>query len=75
MKEKRKRSICKAISWRLTATVTTFIVTYAITGKLSFAISISSIEVGAKMALYYFHERVWDKSKFGRIEKGPEYQI
>jgi len=32
------------------------------------AISIGSIEVVTKMILYYFHERVWNASDFGRIK-------
>ena len=74
MKEKRKRSIVKAISWRVTGTLDTFVVSYIITGKVTVAISIGIIEVFTKMILYYFHERTWNKIKFGR-EAPPEYHI
>lgn len=74
MKEKRKRSIVKAISWRITGTLDTFVVSYIITGKVTIALSISGVEVFTKMLLYYFHERTWNKIKFGR-EMPPEYHI
>ncbi|MCG8701635.1 MAG: DUF2061 domain-containing protein, partial [Bacteroidales bacterium] len=61
--------------WRVTGTLDTFLVSYLITGKIKFALSISLVEVITKMTLYYFHERVWNKIKFGREMKKPEYQI
>ena len=60
------RSIYKTISWRILATTDTFIISYFITGFISWAISIASIEVFTKMGLYYYHERAWHKIKFKR---------
>ena len=40
------------------------------------AASIGSIEVITKMILYYFHERVWNKLKFGIVKPtANDYQI
>lgn len=69
MIEKRYRSILKAISWRLTGTIDTFIISFLVTGKLKFALSISVIEVFTKITLYYFHERVWNKIETGRTAR------
>ena len=76
MHEKPYRSVVKAISWRTVGTLDTMIVSYFITGSLVMAASIGSIEVVTKMALYYFHERAWNKLSFGKV-KAPEndYQI
>ena len=76
MHEKPYRSVVKAISWRTVGTIDTIIVSYFITGNLVMAASIGSIEVITKMALYYFHERAWNKLSFGKV-KAPEndYQI
>ncbi|MDD3055986.1 MAG: DUF2061 domain-containing protein [Aliarcobacter sp.] len=76
MHEKPYRSVVKAISWRTVGTIDTMIVSYFITGNLIMAASIGSIEVVTKMALYYFHERAWNKLSFGKV-KPPEtdYQI
>lgn len=73
--EHRYRSFLKAISWRITGSIDTFIISYLLTGKATVAISISGVEVFTKTILYYFHERVWDKMKVGRKEYKPEYEI
>lgn len=76
MHEKPYRSIVKAISWRTVGTIDTIIVSYFITGNLVMAASIGSIEVVTKMALYYFHERAWNKLSFGRVKPpATDYQI
>ena len=76
MHEKPYRSVAKTISWRTVGTLDTIIISYFITGNLVMAASIGSIEVVTKMALYYFHERAWNKLSFGKV-KPPEtdYQI
>jgi uncharacterized membrane protein len=60
------RSFIKAITWRLTGTIDTFVLTFIITKKLKFALAISTTEVFTKIFLYYVHERVWNKIKWGR---------
>ena len=76
MHEKPYRSVVKAISWRTVGTIDTIVVSYFITGNLVMAASIGSIEVITKMALYYFHERAWNKLSFGRVKEVPnDYQI
>lgn len=76
MKEKRYRSIIKTISWRVTGTIDTFLVSYLVTGKIGIAASISVVEVFTKLLLYYLHERIWNKLKIGKEKvPGPEYQI
>ena len=76
MHEKPYRSIVKAISWRTVGTIDTIVVSYFITGNLVMAASIGSIEVITKMALYYFHERAWNRLKFGTVKQVEnDYQI
>ena len=76
MHEKPYRSVVKAISWRTVGTIDTIVVSYFITGNLVMAASIGSIEVITKMALYYFHERAWNKLSFGKVKEIPnDYQI
>lgn len=70
--EKKSRSIVKTISWRVWATLTTMALVYAFTGKLGMAASIGLIEVSLKMLLYYYHERAWNKIKYGKIEVKPK---
>jgi uncharacterized membrane protein len=64
------------MSWRTIGTIDTILISYLITGKPGLAFSIGGIEVFTKMALYYFHERTWNRINFGRIKKSdPDYQI
>jgi len=66
--ETKKRSILKALSWRTLATITTAIIVFVFTGEVALAITVGFLEVFAKMALYFFHERLWQKISFGRKE-------
>ncbi len=74
MAEKARRSIAKTVSWRTVGTLDTIIISYFITGNLTMAASIGSIELFTKMALYYFHERAWNKISFGKVQE-PDYHI
>ncbi len=65
--EKPFRSIMKSISWRVVGTIDTVLISWLITGALSVAFSIGSIELVSKMVLYFFHERIWNTIKWGRI--------
>jgi uncharacterized membrane protein len=65
--EKKQRSLPKTVSWRLTATGTTTLLVYLMTGKASFALSVGALEMPAKSALYCGHERAWNKIKWGKL--------
>jgi len=66
--ETRARSLLKTISWRTWATITTALLVLAFTGRFELAIAIGSLEVVAKLILYFFHERAWAKLKWGKRE-------
>ena len=67
----RMRSLMKAVSWRLVGSLDTFILTMLVTGKLRYAVSIAGVEALTKIALYYVHERVWRRVRWGRLEQAP----
>ena len=74
--ERRVRSIAKAVSWRLTGTLDTVVVSLLITGSLKVSVSIGFLELFTKMTLYYLHERLWNRLAFGRQElPAPDYEI
>lgn len=75
MHEQKRRSILKAISWRIIGTLDTFLISFLITGKFKFAISISGIELLTKFSLYFMHERIWNRIKFGKEKYNLEYEI
>ena len=64
--ETNKRSIAKAISWRITGSLDTFLISLLFTQHLLLASGIAATEVITKIILYYFHERIWNKIKWGR---------
>jgi uncharacterized membrane protein len=60
------RSLAKAISWRITGTVDTFLVSWFITGQPLVASGIALTEILTKVFLFWFHERVWNKIGWGQ---------
>lgn len=74
--EQPKRSFAKALTWRVIAFAVTIIAVYVYTGDIKESLVIGVSANTVKIFLYYFHERIWNRIKFGRIEaKPPEYQI
>ncbi|MBM3742038.1 MAG: DUF2061 domain-containing protein [Actinobacteria bacterium] len=66
MKNDRRRSAAKALTWRIIGTLDTFLLSLFITKETLTASAIAGLEVLTKTALYYFHERGWDKVQWGR---------
>ncbi|MBI9054671.1 MAG: adenylyl-sulfate kinase [Bacteroidales bacterium] len=69
--EQKRRSIIKTISWRLWATITTIALVFLFVGEVKIALYIGAVEVVLKMILYFAHERIWNKIKFGKKEVQP----
>ena len=61
-----RRSFAKAISWRITGSIDTFVLSWLITGNAKFAGTIASTEVITKILLFYFHERAWAVVRWGK---------
>lgn len=57
--ETRRRSIYKALSWRLIATVVTTSLAYLWSEDLTVAASIGAADSLIKLFAYYLHERAW----------------
>lgn len=65
----------KAISWRVTGTLDTILISFLITGRAKAAISIGFVELFTKVFLYYCHERIWNNLSLGRIGSREDYTI
>ena len=70
-RESHYRSILKGISWRCIATADTILVVLLITclnGNCSIdsALKIGFFEFFIKLAVYYVHERIWQKILYGK---------
>lgn len=66
MKETKKRSIVKAISWRMIALVAGSITTYVVLGDLKTSIKVMIWANIVSTIVYYVHERTWNNISYGR---------
>lgn len=73
--ETKRRSIAKALSWRVIATLITSAIALALTGQWEFAAKIGLADTGFKFFVYFAHERLWNRLNFGREARQPEYII
>ncbi len=65
----RIRSLIKTITWRILASLDTFLIAWFVSGSISVGGWIATIEVITKIILYYLHERAWNQVKWGQFEK------
>lgn len=65
--ESHLRSLVKGISWRMVGTLDTMIISYIITGNIRYAAFIGSTEAMTKVFLFWAHERVWQRIRWGRV--------
>ena len=72
MKETRKRSLLKSISWRLICIVVSILTSFFLTGKWDIAVAIGTAYNLITMILYYFHERIWNRVKWGCEKPHPQ---
>ncbi|MCB2219367.1 MAG: DUF2061 domain-containing protein [Bacteroidetes bacterium] len=75
VKDTPGRSLAKAISWRLVASLTTFLITFVIfrqkiSGPYKQILEASTLvmifDVVIKIVIYYFHERLWTNISWGK---------
>jgi len=71
-REAHGRSLAKAVSWRATGTIDTFVISYLVSGKVTIASTIAGLEVFTKIMLFYFHERVWALIPWGHRVRAAE---
>jgi uncharacterized membrane protein len=60
-----RRSLAKAVSWRLLGSMDTFIIATLISGHAKTGAAIASVEMATKIGLYYLHERGWAHIRWG----------
>ena len=66
MSDTAVRSLAKAISWRITGTIDTFVISWVITGEILLASGIAFTEIMTKILLFWLHERAWNKILWGK---------
>ena len=76
VKDTPGRSLAKAISWRIVASLTTFLITFVIfrqriSGPYREILEASTLvlifDVIIKITIYYFHERLWTNIAWGKF--------
>ena len=65
VRETRKRSIIKAITYRILVSILAFIIAYHITGTVQDSIKVMVYYLGGSVLVYYIHERIWAKIPYG----------
>lgn len=66
--ETHKRTLTKSITWRIVATIITFVIIIVVTKRMDLAIGVAFLDMVLKFAGYYAHERAWDRLGWGIIE-------
>ena len=64
--ERIPRSVAKMISWRAIIVLQYFFIGYLTTGSIAFGVGLASATTVINSTLYFFHERVWNRSNWGR---------
>ena len=70
-RETNTRSVAKGVTWRFVATGTTIVIVFVFFGRLDLAIAAGLIETVLKVALYWGHEKVWQRIRWGRKRIQP----
>lgn len=65
MNETHRRSIVKALSYRLLGSTATGIVGWWATGSICMGAIVGLADTLVKLGLYYAHERVWQRVAWG----------
>ena len=67
MSDTRSRSLVKALTWRLLASLTTVVIVLLLSGELELALTVGGVEAIAKLIVFYGHERAWSFVRWGRL--------
>jgi adenylylsulfate kinase len=70
--ESHRRSVVKALTWRVTATLVTTLVVYLFTRQVALAMGVGFVDAAIKILAYYLHERLWNRMNFGRRKEARE---
>jgi len=66
LNDSNARSLAKTISWRITGSSATFLISYILSGDFVIAGSIALTQIVADTILYFVHERIWNKVDWGK---------
>ena len=67
MRTTKSRSMAKAVTWRVIATLTGVLIVLLLTGELEMGAMFAVLDIVLKLMFYYLHERGWDVVKWGKV--------
>jgi adenylylsulfate kinase len=70
-RETHARSVAKALSWRVLGTIATTGLVFVFTRRMVLSLAVGAFEFVSKIGLFWFHERVWDRLRFGKKQVNP----
>src|ERR1035437_5160834 len=65
--ETLRRSVMKTISYRVVILILDFVAIYFSTGQIKIAVGFMIVSNIYTTLGYFFHERIWDKIKWGKL--------
>ena len=74
MKVQRKRSLTKAITYRIIIIILDVTVLYLLTARLDIALGFMIISNTYTSVAYYVHERLWNRTDWGKTKPKPPSQ-
>jgi len=66
LNEDKMRSFVKTITWRVTGSGATFFIAFIMTSNFAVAGVIGLVQMFSNTILYYLHERIWNRIKWGK---------
>lgn len=64
-----KRNLLKTMSWSIVGSIDTVLLGWFIFGSINIGVKLGLYELLTKVIIYYFHERIWQKTTFGLPSK------
>lgn len=76
MMDSHKRSLAKAISYRVFGSLSTGAMVYLFTQSAKTSVGAIFLDSVVKIVLYFLHERIWNFIQYGRPPRDtPDYEI
>lgn len=63
MGDSKKRSLLKSATWYFSDMAMTIVIALIVTRDIKTSLSIGVLQQTWEVGLYYFHERVWERTK------------
>tara|TARA_Y100000310_G_C20670395_1_gene809953 strand:- start:2363 stop:2566 length:204 start_codon:yes stop_codon:yes gene_type:complete len=66
MTDGHRRSLMKTVSYRVSSSILTGAVVFLFTNELILSLGVGALDILVKSIWYYSHERLWNRTKWGK---------